>query len=46
MKLNPSALTVKRSVVVASIIGLVPVSYLLANKKKSKRVKKYNYVVE
>jgi hypothetical protein len=39
MKLNSPALTVKRAVVVVSIIGLIALSCLLVAKKKSKKIK-------
>ena len=45
MKLNSPVLAVKRAVVMASIIGLVAVGCLLTAKKKSKRVKNYDYVM-
>ena len=45
MKFNSPVLAVKRAMVIASIIGLVAVGCLLTAKKKSKRVKNYDYVM-
>ncbi|MEO6905509.1 MAG: (Fe-S)-binding protein, partial [Ginsengibacter sp.] len=41
MKIHSAGLTLKRTIVALSVIGLVAFSCLLMSKKKSKRVKKY-----